>query len=312
LGWGIVEEDPVAQRQNKPLQPRPESKFPPISPVDEDEIESPTLLTLGKVIYNTVARLFHDPAGMVLGSTFLLILLWGTHGKVQLLGKVWGSWAPGSDPASRDSIIPGVPWDQEWLSFLIGAVLLVAIPVLLIKLVYKQDLADYGLALPPLDRAKFAILSAGALLVVGGFVFLMGAGDEEMQATYPLYRGEFESNLHFAVYELGYLPFFFAIEFVFRGYLLFGLYQFRDRDAPPGVAGAPGPFVFGHYSIFIAMLSYTAWHLGKPLAETWGTIVWGLVTGPIALKSRSIIPLIIVHWLLNVFLDLAIWQGWGI
>ena len=308
----MAKEDPVARRQYKPIQPRPEGKFPPISRVDEDEIESPTLLTLGRVIYNTVARLFHDPAGMVLGSTFLLILLWGTHGKVELLGKVWGSWEPGGDAAGRASVIPGVPWDQEWLSFLVGFILLVVIPVLLIKLVYRQDLADYGLALPPRDRVKFAVLSSVVLLAVGGFVFLMAAGNDEMQAVYPLYRGEFESDVDFAVYEAGYLAFFVVIEFVFRGYLLFGLYQFRDRDAPPGVVGAPGPFVFGHYAIFISMLAYTAWHLGKPIEETWGTIVWGLVAGPIALVSRSVVPLIVVHWLLNVFLDLAISQGWEI
>ena len=133
-----------------------------------------------------------------------------------------------------------------------------------------------------------------------------------MQATYPLFRGHFDTTLDFVIYEVGYLSFFVVIEFVFRGYLLFGLYQLRDRDAPPGVVGLPGPYVFGYYAILISMLSYTAWHLGKPLKETWGTIAWGLATGPVALESRSVLPLIVVHWLLNVVLDLAIWQGFSL
>jgi membrane protease YdiL (CAAX protease family) len=58
------------------------------------------------------------------------------------------------------------------------------------------------------------------------------------------------------------------------------------------------------------MLSYTAWHLGKPLPELWGTLVWGLAAGAVALASQSIVPIILVHWLLNVWLDLLIWKRW--
>jgi membrane protease YdiL (CAAX protease family) len=54
------------------------------------------------------------------------------------------------------------------------------------------------------------------------------------------------------------------------------------------------------------MLSYTAWHLGKPLPEVWGTLVWGLATGTIALATGTIWPIIIVHWLLNIVLDVRL------
>lgn len=66
----------------------------------------------------------------------------------------------------------------------------------------------------------------------------------------------------------------------------------------------------GRLRVALSALSYTAWHLGKPIAELWGTLVWGITAGTVALASRSIVPIIIVHWLLNVFLDLAIWRGW--
>ena len=42
---------------------------------------------------------------------------------------------------------------------------------------------------------------------------------------------------------------------------------------------------FGYYAILLSMLSYTAWHLGKPLPELWGTLVWGLVAGTIVLAD---------------------------
>lgn len=293
----------------KRLAARAEERRPKPIPVPDDEVEKPKLTTVLKLIYNTFVRLFHDPVGMILGSAFFLIMLWGTHGKLDLLGLAWTGWeGPGSDPAQRGRIIQGIPWDQEWIAFFAGTVLLVLVPALLIKLVYKQDLRDYGLGLPPRGRWRFALLSAAILFVVSLPAFYVGTKDAGMIATYPLYR-DFTGIGQFATYEIGYFAFFLNIEFVFRGYLLFGLFQFRDRDAPPGVSGARGPLVFGYYAIFIAMLSYTAWHLGKPIPELWGTLLWGIAAGTVALVSRSIWLLVIVHWLLNVFLDFVIWRG---
>lgn len=298
-------------RQQKPIQPREEMKLLRPLEVTEAERDDPSVITILKLIWNTVARLFHDPIGMIIGSGFLLIMLWGYHGGLDLLGAVWDGWTgPGSagDPA-RQVIIPGIPWDQEWLSFGAGIVLLVAIPAALIKLVYKQDLSDYGLGLPRRDRRKLTILSAVLLFAVSLPAFYLGARSPEMQATYPLFR-DFRTLGQFVVYEIGYVTFFIVIEFIFRGYLLFGLFQFRDEQALPGVTGVRGPLVFGYYAIFLSMLSYTAWHLGKPVPELYGTLVWGIAAGTVALATGTIWHLIIVHWLLNVFMDLLIWKQW--
>jgi hypothetical protein len=279
-------------------------------PISEEELEHPTLKTVGKLLYNTPVRFFHDPTAMIIGSAFLALMLWGYHGNLDLLGAVWDGWkGPGSDPASRAEIIPGIPWDQEWVSFWAGAVIVVGIPWLLIRFVFHQRLRDYGMGLPEPGRRRLAVLTSIALFVVPFGTFYLGAQDPGMAATYPFYK-DFDGTGEFVVYELGYLPFFVAIEFIFRGYLLFGLFQLQDQDAPPGVVGEKGPLVFGYYAILISMLSYTAWHLGKPLPELWGTLVWGLAAGTVALAIRSIIPIIAVHWLLNVWLDLVIWQGW--
>ena len=104
-----------------------------------------------------------------------------------------------------------------------------------------------------------------------------------MRATYP---STVLSHLaSFGLYELTYLPFFIAIEFIFRGYLLFrpGRHD-RDRRATGAEPAwsAPGVFYFGKYALLMQMLSYTAWHLGKPVPELWGTLVWGLVAGVVA------------------------------
>lgn len=280
-------------------------------PLSNEELEHrPTVITIAKLIYNTVVRFVHDRVAVTIASAFLLVMLWGYHGNLELLHGVWDVWqGPGSDPTARATVIPGVAWDQEWVSFWAGALLLVAVPAVLIKYVLHGRLRDFGLGLPR-DRWRLTVVSSLALLVVGVPIFYVGAQDAGMQETYPLYRGDFDGDLEFLVYELGYFPFFLAIEFIFRGYLLFGLYRLRDRDAPTFVAGERGPLVFGYYAILVSMLSYTAWHLGKPVPELWGTLAWGIVAGTIALTTRTIWGVVVVHWLLNVLLDLVIWKGW--
>jgi membrane protease YdiL (CAAX protease family) len=150
-----------------------------------------------------------------------------------------------------------------------------------------------------------------SLVAISLPAFLIAAHNADMRATYPFYR-PFSGVGEFVLYELTYLPFFIAIEFIFRGYLLFGLAGIRDRDiqAPRSDPGVPGAFNFGKYALLIQMLSYTAWHLGKPLPELWGTLLWGLAAGVLAYTVRSIWPVVLAHWLLNVFLDalVAFWR----
>lgn len=273
--------------------------------LEEEVRERPTLRAFVRVIVAMAVRPLRTPAGVVLASAILLIVAWGNHGTVSWLHSLWSGWNPTGDPQQRTRIIPGLPWDQELLSFVAGTVLLVVIPCLIIKLVLKRDLRDFGLGLPPRNRLRLSLFAAGVLLVAILPPFLLATQDPEMRATYPLYRGPLE-GWDFVAYELAYGLFFLVIEFVFRGYLLLGLFRMRDRDASPEAPGERGPLLFGYYAIYLAMLSYTAWHLGKPTPELLGTLFWGPVAGGVVILTRSIWPLVIVHWLANVVLDLLL------
>jgi membrane protease YdiL (CAAX protease family) len=76
-------------------------------------------------------------------------------------------------------------------------------------------------------------------------------------------------------------------EFIFRGYLLFGI----ERRAGPGVALAATtiPFVILHF--------------GKPMPELLGSIVAGLALGLIALRARSFLPCALLHFAVAATLD---------
>jgi hypothetical protein len=279
--------------------------------VPEAELAAPTFSTVLKVVWNIVRTFPMERTGQIIGSAFFLLMLWGYHGNLELLNFIVPGWVgPGVDIGTRPQIIPGVLWDNELISFWGGAILVVVIPILLIKFVFRQKLADYGLGLPPEGRRKLALTSFLGLTLICIPAFLVATNDAGMRATYPFYR-PFPTTASFILYELTYLPFFIAIEFIFRGYLLFGLAGVRDLDARVRrtEAGVPGAFYFGKYALLIQMLSYTAWHLGKPLPELWGTLFWGLAAGVLAYITRSIWPVVASHWLLNVFFDAVVAFG---
>ncbi len=273
----------------------------------ESELRDPTFITVVRVIWFSIRSFFVERPGQIIGATFILIMIWGTHGKLELLGYIWPDWrGPGVDVGSRPSLIPGLPWDNELISFFVGALLLVGVPILLIRFVFKQPLSDYGLGLPPRNRWRLAVQTFLFVTLISLPFFWIGSHIDDMRELYPLYR-PFDNTGQFVLYELSYLPFFIAIEFIFRGFLLFGLAGVQDAEAQD--IGISGPYFFGRYALLIQMLSYTAWHLGKPALELWGTLVWGLTAGATAYMIRSIWPIVASHWLLNVFIDALIWRS---
>lgn len=278
---------------------------------DPVELSEPDYITVIKLIVHSAVSVVREKPGQILASAFVLLMVWGYHGHLDLLKLIVpGYRGPGVDIGHRPQLIPGIPWDNELISFLGGAVLVVLIPMLLIRFVYHERWADYGLGLPPKGRRRLAVWSFLTLTALSLPAFYLGAQDPGMRMEYPFYR-PFASGLEFALYELTYLPFFIAIEFIFRGYLLFGLESIRSGDVGASGGGGPAPYFFGKYALLIQMLSYTAWHLGKPLPELWGTLVWGIAAGATAWAVRSIWPVVASHALLNVVLDLLILRSQG-
>src|ERR1022692_4504569 len=235
--------------------------------------------TVWEIIRTTLKFIFSEKPGQIMFSGILLLMLWGYHGNLQLLWKLLPSLANSCGdlgPGPEGKLLPWIPWDREFISFFGGAFLLVLIPVLIIKFYFKEPLSEYGLSFPPKEKRRLSWMIFFTLLIVLIPVFIFASKDQAMRDLYPLYRG-FTKDTHvgtFLIYELTYFPFFLVIEFIFRGYFLFGLanngFNYKDKNGENQV------FYIGRYAILIGMLSYTAWHLGKPLSELWGTPIWGL------------------------------------
>jgi len=71
----------------------------------------------------------------------------------------------------------------------------------------------------------------------------------------------------------------FAWEFVFRGYMLFGLEKSIGKSA-----------------IFVQAIPFVLLHLGKPFLETLFCIPGGFILGYVAYRTRSFLPCFIIHF----------------
>jgi membrane protease YdiL (CAAX protease family) len=114
--------------------------------------------------------------------------------------------------------------------------------------------------------------------------------NESFLETYPFYEVQVGEPLwpRFATAELFYFGQFFALEFFFRGFVLHGL---RPR--------------LGAAAVLVMIVPYCMIHFGKPLPETLGAIVAGLLLGALSLKSRSIVPGAMVHVAVALAMDFA-------
>jgi membrane protease YdiL (CAAX protease family) len=118
-------------------------------------------------------------------------------------------------------------------------------------------------------------LSCVYLLFAIPLVYI-GASTQSMSKYYAARNFDFLSYiLNTSVYMLGW-------EFLFRGYMLFGL-----RDT------------FKEGSILIQMIPFTILHFGKPEAEVISCIISGTVWGYICYRGNSFWPAVLMHLSVN-------------
>ena len=194
------------------------------------ESEDPEFLNIFQIIVKIIKSLT-DKTALILLSTFILLILWGSKGDMKILSKIFGeNWT--------GELFPGVAWHRQLASFIVGFLLLVVIPCCIIKFIFKERLSEYGLGWPKeIKRRKQAV--SGFFLIIGVSIipFYLSAFNPEMQGEYPLFGDVIAKGAWgaFIVYELVYLLFFVVIDFIYRGYLLFGIFKIKDLEVIKGV-----------------------------------------------------------------------------
>ncbi len=165
------------------------------------------------------------------------------------------------------------------------------VPALLIKLVFRERLCDYGISPRRMFRGGWTYIVFFAVMIP---LLLFFSRTDAFQARYPFYSMASTEPLwpRFWIWELFYLGQFFCLEFFFRGFIVHGT---KHR--------------FGVYSIFVMTVPYCMIHFGKPMPETFAAIVAGVVLGYMSLKTRSIWPGAMLHMAVAVSMDLlSLWH----
>jgi membrane protease YdiL (CAAX protease family) len=156
-----------------------------------------------------------------------------------------------------------------------------------IRVVLRERVRDYGLrvrGILPHVRVYAAVYAVAAPLIIAASVL------PSFQDRYPFFHPAAGHSLWPYMYAwwLLYWAQFCALEFFFRGFLLYGI--------------APR---LGWAAIFAMALPYNMLHYGKPMPEALAAIVGGIALGSLSLKTRSIWWGAAIHISIAITMDIC-------
>jgi membrane protease YdiL (CAAX protease family) len=169
------------------------------------------------------------------------------------------------------------PLPYPWLSSLVYYAVL---PLLVIVLLLRKNPLDFGFRLG--DVRKW-LAYVGITCLIGAPILYFSSRGAAFQGYYDM--------MHFrtGAYAWSIAVTLFASEFLFRGFLIFGL---KDR--------------LKEGSILVQMIPFVMVHFGKPEVETLSTILTGLYFGFIVYRTRSFWPAFLIHLFINIFFVVSV------
>ena len=161
----------------------------------------------------------------------------------------------------------GPPWVSSLIYFAV-------LPVLTITVILRRNPLDFGLRLGNFKVWRFYVI---ATLIVALPILYIASRSSVLAQYYTLRQFDVGK---YAVETTAYLL---AWEFLFRGFLLFGLKEKLKES-----------------SILVQMVPFVLVHFGKPEIETISTILTGIYFGFVAYRGNSYWPAFIIHLFVNI------------
>jgi uncharacterized protein len=168
----------------------------------------------------------------------------------------------------------------------------ILIPVVVVKLVFRERLVDYGAGFRR-STTGWPIYALMAVFMVP--IVWAASTTEAFLFKYPFFRLEKGEPIprEFWWWELLYAWQFIGLEFFFRGFMVHGL---KHR--------------FGSAAVLVMTTPYCMIHFGKPMAETFAAIFAGLALGVMSLKTGTIWMGAALHIMVAWTMDaLALYRG---
>ena len=158
------------------------------------------------------------------------------------------------------------------------------IPVFIQKFIFKQSKEGMGLGKGDVGFSLKILTLYVPLVALGTFAL---AHLEGFQKQYPRIDEVKTSWLWFALYQLFFLFYWVGWEYLFRGFMLFGLYP-----------------RFGYYAVLLQTIPFALRHVTKPFPEDFLSIIGGIVLGFLILRARSFWVAVPIHFVQMFFLEL--------
>ncbi len=176
-------------------------------------------------------------------------------------------------------------WYRHLYQNIAALVLLAVIPLLLARFTLGKGLRDQGVAL---GDWRFGLKAMGVGVLVLTPLLYVGSFDPAIQREYPLTKLAGCGWDLFVLWELTYLLYYIAWEYFFRGFNLFLLEERWGATA----------------AILYQMVPSTLLHIGKPQPEMLAAVVGGVIFGALALRTRSMLYPLLLHWYVGACTDL--------
>lgn len=163
------------------------------------------------------------------------------------------------------------PIYRQWTSALVYFGIL---PVLAIIVFLRKNPLDFGLR-----PGNFKVwgLHVIVFIIVATPVLILSSKYSSLSSYYKI------EGFSLLQYSWEIIIYMLAWEFIFRGFVLFGL---KEK--------------LGEFSILVQMIPFAILHFGKPEIETISTILVGIYFGYVCFRSNSYWPAFIMHLYINI------------
>lgn len=202
-------------------------------------------------------------------------------------------WVYYGKQADFDQLFSGFQgrWNQDVFStiyeYMAAFFLMFWVPFFFVKMAFKKGLKEFGFRLGDISYGLKFVAIAAPILIWAAYT---GASKPEMQLEYPLAKSMVGHWKLFLLVECFYLVYYVSWEFLFRGFMLFGLERRFGALAAILIQTIPSAIV----------------HIGKPASESFGAIFAGLAFGYLAIRSRSILYPLILHAVVGIATDIFV------
>ncbi|MEX1014468.1 MAG: type II CAAX endopeptidase family protein [Candidatus Paceibacterota bacterium] len=164
-----------------------------------------------------------------------------------------------------------------------GVLGMFVVPIFSIIFLFKKDVSIFGFRWPKIKDSKFIIYFLSFIFIA--IAFLMSF-NESFQNYYQL-----NLSLPEFLWQLVFLSliYYLSEEFLFRGFMFFGLFR-----------------KIGLHSFWVVTLIFTLFHIGKPGIEIVFASIFSLFLCFLSYKTKSFLPAAILHFLVALTLNIMV------